>query len=215
MGERCLVTDADHLTSQLYPDEAHLAVRIGTQQRYTVPPVDFARWVLDMISWRGDERVVDVGCGNGSYLKPVVERLTNGGQYLAGDLSLGMLRVLPDGPPAVNLNATTLSLSTGSCDVILSNHVLHHIPNVDQAVAECHRVLCESGRLLAATNSQATMAELTVLIREGYDRLGVPLTVLPDRPSFEFSYLNSSPPIRFTLHGATGGDLCKTLPLTN
>lgn len=190
MGERCLVTDPDHLTSQLYPNEAYLVARIVTHQRYTVPPVDFTHWVLNLIPWQGDERVMDIGCGNGSYLEPVVERLTGRGQYLAGDLSLGMLHALPDSTPTINLNVTTLPLPASSCDVILANHMLYHVSDIDRAVAECHRILCQDRRLLAATNSQGTMAELTVLIREGYDRLGIPLTTLPNRLFESFTLEN-------------------------
>jgi hypothetical protein len=42
--------------------------------------------------------------------------------------------------------------------------------------------LMSIGRLVAATNSQTTMAELTTLIREGYDHLGVSLSALPHSP---------------------------------
>jgi SAM-dependent methyltransferase len=72
----------------------------------------------------------------------------------------------------------------------MANHVLYHVAPVDRAVEECHRVLRAGGRLLAATNSQTSMTELTVLICEGYDRLGIPLTAVPDRASWPFTLEN-------------------------
>jgi SAM-dependent methyltransferase len=190
VSEQCLTTDRGYLTSLAYANQEPLAVRIATHRHYTVPPVDLMRWVLDLVPWQGGERVLDVGCGDGQYREPVVERLTGAGQYLAGDLSLGMLRDLPDSSPAINLDVATLPLSEGSCDVILANHMLYHAPDVDQAVAECHRALRGGGRLLAATNSQTTMTELSVLIREGYGRLGIPFTVPLDRAFMHFSLEN-------------------------
>jgi ubiquinone/menaquinone biosynthesis C-methylase UbiE len=200
-----LITDRDHLTGQVYSNQEPLAIRIATHRRYTVPPMDFIRWVLDLIPWRGDEWVLDVGCGNGAYATPIAERLTGAGRYLAGDLSLGMLRDLLDGWPqqcltpvgsaVVNLDAVALPLPAESCDVILTNHLLYHVPEVNQALAECHRVVKEGGRLLAATDSQTSMAELTVLIRGGYDQLEVPFTSAQKNHVVQFSLENGREPL--------------------
>jgi predicted TPR repeat methyltransferase len=58
-------------------------------------------WVLDQISWRGDERAVDVGCGAGAYAAAARARTRH---YVAGDLSAGMLRGI-DTPDRLNLDA--------------------------------------------------------------------------------------------------------------
>jgi SAM-dependent methyltransferase len=193
------ITSHDLFTNRLYANSTPLACRIKTHQRYTVPRVDFVQWVLDLICWAGDEYVLDIGCGSGSYVEPVAERLTGSTgsltrvtRHIIGDLSLGMLRDLrrTTDLPTINLNATSLPITADSYDVVLANHVLHNVPDVNQAVEECRRVLRKKGWLLAATNSQSTMAELAALIRAGYDRLGVPLSVLPDKPFRNFSLEN-------------------------
>lgn len=198
MGENP-ITSRDLLTNRLYANPTPLARRIEIHQRHTVPRVDFVQWVLDLICWVGDEQVLDVGCGSGNYVEPVAERLTRVAspltqtvQHVIGDLSLGMLRDLrhTSDLPVINLDVTSLPISADSCDVVLANHLLHHVSDVDQAVSECRRVLREKGQLLAATNSQSTMAELAALIRAGYDRLGVPLSALPDKPFGNFSLEN-------------------------
>lgn len=56
MGTCPLCTDRDHLTGQLYANDELLAIRIATHKRYTVPPVDFARWVLALIPWQGTSK---------------------------------------------------------------------------------------------------------------------------------------------------------------
>ncbi len=56
------------LREQAYADAAHLDVRYRTHQLYTVDPVSFGRWTLELLTWRGDERVLDVGCGPGTLL---------------------------------------------------------------------------------------------------------------------------------------------------
>jgi hypothetical protein len=68
------VTDRRHLTSKTYATgAAGLDVRIETHQRYTRPQVDFAQWILEQIRWHGDEVVLDVGCGSGLYVDPVLD----------------------------------------------------------------------------------------------------------------------------------------------
>jgi SAM-dependent methyltransferase len=185
-----LSTNRDYLTGQLYADNKLLAIRIATHRRYTVPRVDMVQWALDLLPWRGDERVLDVGCGDGLYVPAVAERLTGPGRYLAGDLSLGILRELPHGVPAVNADAVALPAPAGSCDVVLANHMLYHVSDTGRAVAECHRVLCEGGQLLAVTNSQTSMGELVGLMREGYDRLGISPDATPDHVIWPFALEN-------------------------
>jgi ubiquinone/menaquinone biosynthesis C-methylase UbiE len=133
--------------------------------------------------------VADIGCGNGNYVVPVAERLTRDAVHVVGDVSPGMLRGLRSRSTlaVINLDVNSLPLPTGACDVILVNHVLHHIRDVNRAVAECSRVLRKGGWLLAATNSLSTMAELPALIHKGFDRLGIPSTAPADNPFSNFS----------------------------
>jgi len=58
----CPSHDPAILREQAYADGTHLNVRRRTHQLYTVDPVDFGQWTLEQIPWRGDERILDVGC---------------------------------------------------------------------------------------------------------------------------------------------------------
>ncbi|MHC4958271.1 MAG: class I SAM-dependent methyltransferase [Planctomycetota bacterium] len=152
-----------------------LAVRVRTHELYSEPKLDFAPWVLDRIEWSGDERVLDVGCGNGGYRASVLERARS---YVGGDMSRGMR-------PDVQLVAAGLPFPDDAFDVVLANHMLYHVPDIDAAVAELARV----GRtLIASTNSVDTMKELT----DAQERaLGQPPR-LTDFSSTKFSLENGS-----------------------
>jgi SAM-dependent methyltransferase len=167
-------TDRDMLTRKAYADDEAYAIRVRTHDQYSFPQINFAEWVLDRVVWRGDETVLDIGAGSGMYFDSVRARIPNG-RLFAGDLSLGMARkaaknVHPSG--VLNADAQTLPFPAHTFDVVLANHMLYHVPDLDKAFAEIHRVLKPQGVLLAATNSQFNMPELEQLIRRTLSILG-------------------------------------------
>ena len=162
-------TDRDILTHRAYRDDSKLNVRRRTHELYTVPQHDFAAWALDCIDWRGDEVVLDLGAGSGGYFEPVKARIPYG-QHVAGDLSLGMVlrqrqAAASRGTALANLDAQRLPFADATFDVVLANHMLYHVPDIDAALAEVRRVLKPTGMLVAATNSLQNMPELGTLYR--------------------------------------------------
>lgn len=163
-------TDKHRLTTLSYKTPDNLNVRIVTHQLYTRPKIDFARWVLDQIEWRGDETAVDVGCGSGGYVEPVQARCRT---YIASDLSFGMVQALPQpNLPRLNLDAQHIPLASNSVDVVLANHMLYHVPDKDAALRQIRRILRPDGRLIATTNSAGNMAELFNLRQQAMQQLG-------------------------------------------
>jgi len=191
-----MVSDPAGLSAQLYATEEPLAVRVRTHRLYTQPPVDFPAWVLDHVTWRGDEWVLDVGCGSGAYVEPLCGRLAHGGFLLAGDLSWGMLRdvaakSLPVSVGLLNADAMRLPLPDCCCDVVLANHMLFHVPQMEAAAMEFHRVLRPGGgHLLAATNSRDCLRAFITEIEEAGRALGCPGVTLPVSPHVRFTLEN-------------------------
>ncbi len=83
--------ERDMLTKEAYATDEHLAVRYRTHELYSQPQIDFPKWVVDTLLWRGDEWVLDVGSGPGLYFDLVRQRAPDG-RLIAGDLSFGMAR---------------------------------------------------------------------------------------------------------------------------
>ncbi|CCF84970.1 class I SAM-dependent methyltransferase [Nitrolancea hollandica] len=121
--------------------------------------------LLDAIPWRGEETVLDVGCGRGLLLTGAARRLT-GGKAIGVDIwqevdqsgnrpeatwanawaegVAGRVRVV-DG------DARRLPFGDQSFDAVVSHMVLHNIRDGEgrrQAVAEIARVLKPGGRLV-------------------------------------------------------------------
>lgn len=159
-----LYTDRRHLSTVAYADSSHLNARADLYV-HQQPPIDIVAWALDHVPWRGDERVVDVGCGPGRYLKHLA---WHPGLRLMGlDLSRGMLADLERGwdltlprPALAVADVQALPLPDAQRDVALAMHMLYHVPDIPHAIAELRRVLRPGGVLLALTNNAEHNQEL-------------------------------------------------------
>lgn len=121
--------------------------------------------ILDAIPWRGDEVVLDVGCGSGMLLNGAAARLTSG-KALGIDIwanhggggSLDLLykqakiENVADRITFQEADARKMPFEDGSFDVVLSSWALHHISHSGEdfaaAVSEMMRVLKPGGRMV-------------------------------------------------------------------
>lgn len=181
--------DATILREQAYADDSQLDVRYRTHQLYTVDPVDFQQWTLDRLPWRGDERVLDAGCGPGDLLRQMARR--DGWSALAGfDFSAGMAAKAASSAAGLPVHffvadAQSIPFPDGYFDVVMARHMLYHVPDIERAVAETARVLRPGGRLLTTTNGANSMAEYQALREQAAARF--PALASAERPTARFS----------------------------
>lgn len=128
----------------------------------------FVVWdrILDGLRLRGDEIVLDLGCGRGAVLCAAAKRLP-GGHVIGVDLwqadqtgncpdttlANAAAEQVADRIELHTADMTALPLADNSVDVILSSLAIHNIPTRDgrrRALAEAVRVLRPGGRLAIA-----------------------------------------------------------------
>ncbi len=126
---------------------------------------DFVEWVLGLIDLSTARSVLDVGCGWGRFLWPVAHRL-RGWVVIGTDRSVGMLRTATEsggGLPVTGLvgaAAALLPFPDARFELVMANHMLYEVPDLDAAVAELARVVAPGGTLIATTNSETVRVPL-------------------------------------------------------
>jgi SAM-dependent methyltransferase len=129
----------------------------------------FAVWaeLLDTSPLRGDERVLDLGCGRGAVLLMAAERLTTGRAigidiWRPGDQSGNSTEATRRNAVAEGVaervelytaDMTSLPFEGGTIDLVLSSLAIHNISGRigrDKAIDEAVRVLRPGGRLMIA-----------------------------------------------------------------
>ncbi len=145
-----------------YADDANLRARQRLWDHQD-PPFDLVAWVLEVAGAAPGRRVLEVGCGNGVYLRELVRR---GVEVVGCDLSIGMLRAAGRAAPRINGDVTALPVADDAFDVVLAPHMLYHVPDREAAAHELRRVLRPGGCCVAVTNGAGHMRALRRLVEE-------------------------------------------------
>jgi arsenite methyltransferase len=141
---------------------AMTAVIMVWSSRVTKPKV--IHRILDSIPWRGDENVLDVGCGRGLFLIAAAKRLKNGRAtgvdiWRSEDLSGNTAEAAMNNAKAEgvanrikieNTDARKLPFGANSFDVVVSSLAIHNIDGSTErakALREIARVLKPGGYL--------------------------------------------------------------------
>lgn len=186
-----LQSHEDTLRNQ-YDTDANLRVRQSIYEHYQFPKVDFPLWVLARHIWRGDERVLDIGSGTGSYYDRVRDHLPVA-HYFGLDRYAGLLSASA-APRRVQADAGQLPFGDDAFDVVMANHMLYHVADLDATLREIARVIQPGGILIAATNSLYNMPQIFSLVRQAIG------TLMPEHSG---SLLFNPPHIDFGLENGT------------
>jgi SAM-dependent methyltransferase len=183
------VYDFDAAVRQMHTNPEALRIRTETHVNFTTPPTDLVTWALNTVQWRGDERVLDVGCGPGRWYAPLLHKVP-GIDYTGLDRFGIMLEGHPAPERALQGDIARIPFPDHSFDVVMANHMLFYVEDIDGGLAECKRVLKPGGLLLATTNSNQNMPELQVLLKRAVTLLvpaGSLYLTIPAAPSDRFS----------------------------
>jgi trans-aconitate 2-methyltransferase len=125
--------------------------------RVAQPHAGWGAAIIDRLALRGDETVLDAGCGSGRVTSQLLERLPRG-RVIAADLSSSMLaqaqQTLAEAADRVtfvqvDLCALATVLDARAVDLVFSTAVFHWIADHATLFAALRRVLRDGGRMVA------------------------------------------------------------------
>jgi trans-aconitate 2-methyltransferase len=130
--------------------------------------------VLSRLELRGNETVLDAGCGSGRITQALIERLPQG-RVIAVDASESMVVAARERLPGTDVRVVDLlELDLGEpVDAILSTATFHWILDHERLFAQLHAALRPGGRLVAQCGGRGNIDVLRghandVLAREPY-----------------------------------------------
>jgi trans-aconitate 2-methyltransferase len=134
----------------------------ATYERLSAPLTAMGTDVLDRLPLRGDETVLDAGCGTGNVTRALLERLPRG-RVIAVDAAPSMVEQARAAlPAAVDVRrADLLELDLGErVDAILSTATFHWITDHARLFERLHAALVPGGRLVAQCGGHGNVAEV-------------------------------------------------------
>jgi trans-aconitate 2-methyltransferase len=134
----------------------------NTYHRVSSPHVEWAEGVLDRLDLRGDETVLDAGCGSGRVTRLLADRLPRG-RVIAVDGSPQMVararEELGDAVDVREADLTTLRLADGEVvDAAFSNAVFHWIADHDALFAALAQAMRPGAALSAQCGGAGNVA---------------------------------------------------------
>jgi trans-aconitate 2-methyltransferase len=144
--------------------------------RLAAPMTRWGSEVVGRLELRGDERVLDAGCGSGKVTAMLLERLPRG-RVVALDGSPSMIELARERLTAAGdrVEYVVADLQQplpieGAVDAVLSTATFHWVPDQDALYRNLAAVLRPGGQLVAQCGAAGNIASVERALRElGYD----------------------------------------------
>lgn len=192
-----LLTEEEKISDQYRTDE-NLNRRIRIHS-YNTNPQNWMDWVFERLNLKENEKVLEIGCGNGLLWEQNVHRLPFGISLLLTDYSEGMLAHTKKAFDAHReelqkkriivrfavADANNLIITESGFDKVIANHMLYHVENRPACLKVIKNLLRPGGILFCSTVGENHMKELHELVEQFDERIEIPLKMITARFSLQ------------------------------
>lgn len=159
-----------------YKNSSNISARIMLHKEYAHNEQGWFEWVFSQCDLSGGEKVLELGCGDGTLWGRNRQKIPNS-SILLTDISDGMIKDvrknLADIPEIAYqvMDAHYINSPDETFDVVIANHLLFYLEDLGVALEEIRRVLKPGGRLICSTYSSEHMKEINELVQDFDNRI--------------------------------------------
>ncbi|MBR4733561.1 MAG: methyltransferase domain-containing protein [Lachnospiraceae bacterium] len=202
--EATSVSGLEQSLKQQYLNSSNIGARINLHAKYAVNKQGWFPWIFEQCGMnvgasggrqgaakraRGSLKVLELGCGNGSFWLENWEQIPAGVKITLSDQSEGMLREARKAVQGAGnhdrkskegkasqfdfqvIDFHEIPAKDSAYDLVIANHVLFYAKDFAKVLGEIRRVLKLGGRLICSTYGTAHMKEISELAAQFDDRI--------------------------------------------
>lgn len=156
------MNNAEKVQTQ-YADDKNLSIRMRLHADYSTNKKGLFPWLFENYKFSENFRILELGAGNGGQWENRISTLPENCSLILSDYSEGMVKVLWEkysSHPnfiAQKVDIQSIPFPDECFDVVIANHMLYHVPDLNLALSEVRRVLKPNGIFYSSTNGNGGM----------------------------------------------------------
>lgn len=161
-----------------YQNASNISSRIQLHKLYSQNKQGWFPWIYEQCKIRPGMKILEVGCGDGSFWTNNITKLPENVEIVLSDISEGMLR---DARRNIGTEDVRFSFVHCGCEktpfekehfnLVIANHVLFYCQCIPDACEEISRVLKPDGMFLNSAYGKDHMKEVSQLVSDFDDRI--------------------------------------------
>lgn len=174
-------------------DASNLNEGVKLMDRFSTNRYGWYPWVFDNIKIKKKDKVLEVGCGNGILWSKNMDNLHESIKVTLTEICEDMINEaklnLRDNSKRFNFiitDLTSLPFEDNSFDVVIANHILFFMKDIDLALAEIKRVIKPNGVVYCSTIGSNHLKELQELMLSFSSNI----RIYEDKLSYKFGLEN-------------------------
>lgn len=163
------ITNMEKSIKEQYKSDKNLNLRSNLHS-YNINKVDWDTWCFNQMNFIKNGRILELGCGTGKLWHKNRERIDKSFSIILSDFSKRMLKIAKDKLEDIDhnfkyreINAEDIPYEDNSFDIVIAQHMIYFVPDIEKALMEIRRVLVPGGTLYVTANSRESMSELNEL----------------------------------------------------
>ncbi|HBJ2622666.1 methyltransferase domain-containing protein [Clostridium botulinum] len=163
------ITNMQNSIKEQYNSDENLKLRTNLHS-YNRNKIDWDKWCFQKMNLIKCSKILELGCGVGKLWIKNQDFIDENSEIILSDFSPNMLKCAKNNLENLDykfkykkINAEDIPYDDESFDVVIAEHMIYFVTDIEKALSEIKRVLKPNGIFYVTTNSCNSMIELNKL----------------------------------------------------